>query len=617
MPMLIPIVIDRSPITSGSVTVVRTRSASTSASGRSVFSQTMANSSPPSRAAVSLARSTEVSRPANATRTASPMGWPCSSLIALKPSRSMISTQVGVRSRCPRSRACRSRSWKRIRLGRPVSGSCSDRCTSAASSAFRSVMSSTIMTRCAGSPSGVAATQAVAICTGTAVSSSRRNRHSCRIGRPGCRLSTAYASRAPSTSSGWIRSNRERPSRSAGVRPRSAPSAAFASVKAPSGVHSATPMGALAKALPRSTGGRASTSSVMPFPPLLPAQVILWITSVPRTRALHAARGVQDAKGTRGRTLEGAVNDFDLVLPAEVDIREVGMRDGLQLEAPVPLGAKLEMLEALVATGVRRIEATSFVSPKAVPALADADQVAAELSRWGDVHWSALVANARGAVRAVDAGVADLEYVVSASDGHSRANAGRPTAEAVAAGGEVAALAHGAGGSLEVIIAPAWDCPFDGRTPISRTVDVARAAVTAGADQLCLGDTIGTTTPLRVVTLVDAVRRACPGVAVGVHFHDTRGTGQANALAAVQAGVTQLDSSVGGLGGCPFAPGASGNIATEELVYMLEESGVRTGLDLDAVLAAAAVTEDAGGHDLPSSLSRAGGRSAPRAAATR
>jgi hydroxymethylglutaryl-CoA lyase len=309
---------------------------------------------------------------------------------------------------------------------------------------------------------------------------------------------------------------------------------------------------------------------------------------------------------------ETSVIEFDLVLPTAVDIREVGMRDGLQLEEPVPLEAKLQMLEALVATGVRRIEATSFVSPKAVPALADADRVAAELSRWPGVHWSALVANARGAVRAVDAGVAHLEYVVSATDGHSRANAGRTTAEALAAVGEITGLAAGAGGSLEVIIATAWDCPFDGRTPISRTVDVARAAVTAGAGRLCLGDTIGTTTPLRVVTLLDAVRRACPGVAVGVHFHDTRGTGQANALAAIQAGVIHLDSSIGGLGGCPFAPGASGNIATEELVYMLEESGVSTGLDLDAVLAAARVTEGAVGHELPSSLFRAGGRSVPR-----
>jgi hydroxymethylglutaryl-CoA lyase len=308
------------------------------------------------------------------------------------------------------------------------------------------------------------------------------------------------------------------------------------------------------------------------------------------------------------------VNEFDLVLPAEVDVREVGMRDGLQLEAPVPLEAKLEMLEALVATGVRRIEVTSFVSPKAVPALADADQVAAELARWPGVHWSALVANQRGAVRAVDAGMADLEYVVSAADGHSRANAGRSTAEAVAAVGEIAQLAHGAGGSLEVIVATAWDCPFEGRTPIARTVDVTRAAVTAGADQLCLGDTLGTTTPVRVVRLLDAVRRASPGTPLGVHFHDTRGTGQANALAALQAGVTQLDASVGGLGGCPFAPGASGNIATEELVYWLADAEVATGIDLDALLAAASVTERAVGHELPSSLHRAGGRNVPRGA---
>jgi hydroxymethylglutaryl-CoA lyase len=308
------------------------------------------------------------------------------------------------------------------------------------------------------------------------------------------------------------------------------------------------------------------------------------------------------------------VNEFDLVLPTAVDVREVGMRDGLQLEDPLPLAGKLAMLEALVATGVRRIEVTSFVSAKAVPALADADQLAAELHQYDGVHFSALVANPRGAVRAVDAGIAQLEYVVSASDSHSRANAGRSTAEAVAAVGEIADLAHGAGGSLEVIVATAWDCPFDGRTPVGRTVDVTRAAVTAGADQLCLGDTIGTTTPVRVVRLLDEVRRVSPGVPLGVHFHDTRGTGQANALAALQAGVTQLDASVGGLGGCPFAPGASGNIATEELVYWLADADVTTGIDLDAVLAAAAVTERAVGHPLPSSLYRAGGRNVPRGA---
>jgi hydroxymethylglutaryl-CoA lyase len=301
-----------------------------------------------------------------------------------------------------------------------------------------------------------------------------------------------------------------------------------------------------------------------------------------------------------------------LVLPPVVDVREVGMRDGLQLEAPVPLAGKLAMLEALVATGVRRIEVTSFVSPKAVPALADADQLAAELHRFPGVRFSALVANLRGAQRAVDAGIADLEYVVSAADSHSRANAGRPTAEAVEAVSDIAELAHGAGGSLEVIIATAWDCPFDGRTDPSRVLDVVRSSVVQGADQLCLGDTIGTVTPRRTVELLDAVRDAAPGLPLGAHFHDTRGTGQANALAALLAGVTQFDASVGGLGGCPFAPGASGNIATEELVYWLTDAGVDTGIDLDGVLRAAAVTRDAVGHELPSSLFRAGGRSAPR-----
>ena len=274
-----------------------------------------------------------------------------------------------------------------------------------------------------------------------------------------------------------------------------------------------------------------------------------------------------------------------LSLPPSLDIREVGMRDGLQLEDPIPLDTKLAMLDAIVATGVRRVEVTSFVSPKAVPALADADELAKHLTRWPHVHFSALVANTRGAVRAIDAGIADLEYVVSAADSHSIANAGRPTAEAAASIGEIARLAHEAGGSLEVIIATAWDCPFDGPTDPARTLEVVSAAVAQGADQLCLGDTIGTATPRRAVDLLDATRAAGRGLEVGAHFHDTRGTGQANALAAVLSGVRQLDASVAGLGGCPFAPGACGNIATEELVYWAQDSGIETGLDLDAVVA--------------------------------
>ena len=303
------------------------------------------------------------------------------------------------------------------------------------------------------------------------------------------------------------------------------------------------------------------------------------------------------------------MNEFEL--PAAVSIREVGLRDGLQIEAPIPFEAKLQLLEAVVATGVPRVEATAFVSPRAVPSLADAELVAGALDRWPAVQFSALVASPNGARRAVAAGVANLEYVVSAAESHSLANVRMSTEDAVAAAEEVIAVAHGAGGHCEVIIATAWDCPFDGRTDPARVVDIARRAADMGADQLCLGDTIGTTTPLRVVELISQVREVS-GLSVGAHFHNTRGTGIACALAAVQAGVTQLDASVGGLGGCPFAPGATGNIATEELVYMLEEMGVTTGMDLDATVDAARLAEQLVGHPVPSSLLKAGGRSVPR-----
>lgn len=300
-------------------------------------------------------------------------------------------------------------------------------------------------------------------------------------------------------------------------------------------------------------------------------------------------------------------------LPAEIHIREVGPRDGLQIEQPLATSDKVRLIHALVATGVRRIEATAFVSPRAVPSMADAEAVAEAVLQVPDVEWSALVAGLGGARRAVAAGMRTVEYVVSAADGHSLANARRTTDEAVAAVADVAGVVHDAAGRCEVIVATAWDCPFDGPTPVQRVADIAARAVALGADRLCLGDTIGTTTPARVVALVDAVRAAAPAVEVGVHFHNTRGSGIANAYAAILAGVTQLDASVGGLGGCPFAPGASGNIATEELVYLLDDAGVRTGVDLTATLAAAAVAADLVGHPLDSNLLRAGGPSRPRA----
>lgn len=298
-------------------------------------------------------------------------------------------------------------------------------------------------------------------------------------------------------------------------------------------------------------------------------------------------------------------------LPTTVDIREVCLRDGLQIEAPISLSAKVELLEAIVATGVREVEATAFVSPSKVPALADAAELAQELHRYRashDIEFSALVASPNGATRAIAAGLDSIEYVVSASDAHSRANVGRDTAEATAAIADVTRIAHDHEARVEVIIATAWDCPFDGPTDPRRVLDIASAAVELGVDRIAIADTIGTTTPLRVSTLVEAIRPIVGELPLGAHFHNTRGAGLASAFAAVQAGITRLDASIGGLGGCPFAPGASGNIATEDLVYLLRDSGIGTDVDLDAAIAAARIAQRAVGHDLPSALLRAGDR---------
>ena len=291
-----------------------------------------------------------------------------------------------------------------------------------------------------------------------------------------------------------------------------------------------------------------------------------------------------------------------------VTIREVCLRDGLQLEDPIPLSAKLELLAAVAATGVREMEATAFVSPSKVPALADAAELADELRQFDGIEFSALVASPNGAKRAIAAGLRSIEYVVSAADGHSRSNVGRTTAEATAQIAEIVTIAHDSGGSVEVIIATAWDCPFDGPTPTERVVDIVAAATDSGADRLAIADTIGTTTPRRVADLIARIRPLIGDLPLGAHFHNTRGAGLASAYAAVTAGVTRLDASAGGLGGCPFAPGASGNIATEDLVYLLRDSGIHVDVDLQAAIEAAKVAQRVVGHELPSSLLRAGDR---------
>lgn len=291
-----------------------------------------------------------------------------------------------------------------------------------------------------------------------------------------------------------------------------------------------------------------------------------------------------------------------------VTIRDVALRDGLQIEAPIPLSAKLELLAAIAATGIREIEATAFVSPSKVPALADAAELAAALSDYPDIEFSALVASPNGARRALAAGFRSLEYVVSAADGHSRANVGRSSAEAAGQIADITAIAHDAGASLEVIISTSWDCPFDGPTPPQRVLDVVDTACEHGADRIAVADTIGTATPGRVTDLIGMVAPRVGTRPLGAHFHNTRGAGLASAWAAVSAGVSRLDASVGGLGGCPFAPGASGNIATEDLVYLLRDSGIGVDVDLAAAIEAARVARSVIGHDLPSALLRAGDR---------
>ena len=295
-------------------------------------------------------------------------------------------------------------------------------------------------------------------------------------------------------------------------------------------------------------------------------------------------------------------------LPASISLREVGPRDGLQNEEPVPTEAKVALIDALSRTGVSRIEAVSFVHPKAIPQMADADEVWARIDRNDDVRYSALVPNLRGAERALTAGFHEIEAVVSASDTHNRKNVNRSTAESL---DDIALLidaAHQVGATAQVIVSTAWGCPYEGDVPEARVVEVASRAVRDGADAISFGDTTGMATPMRVRRLIGEFRSAHADVPLNVHFHNTRGTGLANVLAALELGVADFDASVGGLGGCPYAPGATGNVATEELVHMVEDMGVATGVDLEAMVEAAAEAERIVGRTLPSQILRAGPR---------
>ncbi len=265
-----------------------------------------------------------------------------------------------------------------------------------------------------------------------------------------------------------------------------------------------------------------------------------------------------------------------------IEMVEVSPRDGLQNEkALISTADKLALIERALAAGVRRMEVASFVNPKAVPQMADAEAVCAGLPVRGDVTYIGLVMNARGADRALATGRIDQLGAVSVTtDTFAMANQGQTSDGSVAAAREIILAARAAGRMGQVTIAAAFGCPFEGEVPQERVLAMAEALSAAGPVEIGLADTIGVANPRHVSSLVNQVRTLIAPIPVRVHFHNTRGTGLANVWAAIEAGARTVDASIGGLGGCPFAPGAAGNVATEDVVYMLERAGVRTGLDL-------------------------------------
>ncbi|WP_129140947.1 hydroxymethylglutaryl-CoA lyase [Modicisalibacter coralii] len=296
-------------------------------------------------------------------------------------------------------------------------------------------------------------------------------------------------------------------------------------------------------------------------------------------------------------------------MPARVHVTEVGLRDGLQNEATrLSTDDKVALVRALVAAGVREFELTSFVSPRAVPALADAAQLVAALADIPDVHWSALVPNVRGAERALEAGIDSVVLFVSASPTHNAKNVNRDIATSLAGFTEIARLLDGSGVELRGAIATAFGCPFEGDVDVGAVGDIARAFADLGARHVSLGDTTGMATPPLVGERIRHLREVAPPLSPTLHFHNTRGIGLANVMQGLALGVTRYESSIGGLGGCPFAPGATGNIASEDLVYLLTEMGIDTGIDLTALIEAGRLATRLMGRPLPAQVSKAGPR---------
>jgi hydroxymethylglutaryl-CoA lyase len=294
-------------------------------------------------------------------------------------------------------------------------------------------------------------------------------------------------------------------------------------------------------------------------------------------------------------------------MDTEISIVEVAPRDGLQNEDRLlPTEAKLELIRRCVDAGTRRIEATSFVHPDRVPQMADAEQVMAGVERRDDVSYAGLVLNERGYDRAREAGVDEINYVVLATDTFGRRNQGTTIDDAIGIWERIAHRARADGVFGSVTIGASFGCPFEGEVSVERVVGIARRLLAIGVDEISLADTIGVGTPDDVIRKLEAVGEAADGVPLRCHFHNTRNTGIANAYAAVSAGVTTLDASLGGIGGCPFAPAATGNVATEDVVYLLHRMACSTGIDLEALLPSVSWVADQLDGEVPGLLSKAG-----------
>ena len=299
---------------------------------------------------------------------------------------------------------------------------------------------------------------------------------------------------------------------------------------------------------------------------------------------------------------------LSLVVSERIQIVEVAPRDGLQADpADLTTAQKVELIERLAAAGHTRIEATSFVSPKAVPKMADGDEVMAGVPRSDTVSYSALALNQRGVERAIAAGVDEVCGVVVATESFSQANQRATVAESVQRWRSISEAARAAGLKTAVTISAVCGCPYEGRVDAGRVLDIVAELAETEPDELALADTIGVGVPTQVAALFAGAAERAPGMALRGHFHNTRNTALANIAAAIDGGVRVFDSSLGGVGGCPFAPKATGNVATEDVVYLVQEMGYDTGLDLDALIETTAWMENQLGHRVPSLVAKAGG----------